>query len=102
MWARPRREEKQLAAKKDERMEPTTAEIEAAKNSAWNAANRDLREQYRKDWETHLRRRYAERGLEWNPRPSKEDREQAQLEELIKKYPEQAALLLANPSSAGS
>ena len=72
---------------------PTPAEIDSLKGKAWTAAARDLREKFKKDWETFLRARYHEYGLEWNPRKTTEEREREQLAELVTKHPDLARQL---------
>lgn len=43
--------------------------------AARNAADRRLREAHPNDWRTFMQEEFAQRGLEWTPRPSKEERE---------------------------
>lgn len=43
--------------------------------AARNAADRRLREAYTDEWRTFMQEEHAKRGLTWNPRPSKEERE---------------------------
>jgi hypothetical protein len=76
--------------------DPTPTEVDSLKGKAWTAAARDLREKYTKDWETFLRARYHEYGLDWNPRKTKEQREKDQLAELLERYPEEAQRILTN------
>ena len=46
-----------------------------AAQAARNEADRKLREAHREDWESFMHAAFGERGLTWNPRPTKEDRE---------------------------
>lgn len=46
-----------------------------AAQAARNEADRRLREAHRKDWESFMNEAFESRGLTWNPRPSKEERE---------------------------
>jgi hypothetical protein len=69
--------------------------VEALKGQAWTAAARLLREKYQVEWLTLLRQEYAERGLEWNPRKSQEEKDREQLAELIAKYPDLVTELAA-------
>lgn len=49
--------------------------------AARNAADRRLREAHPNDWRTFMQEEFAQRGLEWTPRPSKEERERKAAEE---------------------
>lgn len=49
--------------------------------AARNAADRRLREAHPNNWRTFMQEEFAQRGLEWTPRPSKEERERKAAEE---------------------
>jgi hypothetical protein len=74
----------------------TATELESEKGKAWTAAAARLRAKFKTDWETFLREEYHHRGLDWNPRKTKEQREKDQLAELLERYPEEAQRILTN------
>lgn len=67
-----------------------TPSTDSLKGQAFVAANRRLREAHPDEWKELHREEWERRGLKWDPRPTKEEREEQQLRELVAAHPKLA------------
>ena len=78
--------------------------LDVKKGKATTAAQRDLREAYPDEYKEFLRKRYAEQGVPWETsklsKPTREEREKAQLATLLEQYPDEAQAILTNDAEA--
>jgi hypothetical protein len=57
-------------------------------SQAYGAAQKDLREKHRDEFNKFYQKRYAERGIEWTPRKSKAEQALDQITDLLSEYPD--------------
>ena len=74
-------------------------------SQAYGAAQKDLREAHKKEFDSYYQKRCAERGIEWTPRKSKEEQALDQVMDLLTEYPsiaEQLAERLAEQAEGAA
>jgi hypothetical protein len=57
-------------------------------SQAYGAAQKDLREKYKDEFNRYYQKRCAERGIEWTPRKSKAEQALDQITDLLSEYPD--------------
>lgn len=62
-------------------------------SQAYGAAQKDLREAHKKEFDGYYQQRCAERGIEWTPRKSKQEQALDQVMDLLTEYPDIAETL---------
>jgi hypothetical protein len=72
-------------------MTDTTKTEATLKREAYGAATTRLREQHRDDFNALLVEENRNRGIDWKPRPTEEQKAAEQFQQLLQQYPEFAA-----------
>ena len=73
--------------------EMTQQERDRLMSQAYGAAQKDLREAHKKEFDSYYQKRAAERGIEWTPKKSKQEQALDQITDLLQEYPEIAEQL---------
>ena len=78
------------------------AEKDKLMGQAYSAAQRDLREAHKDEFNGYYQKQLAERGIEWTPRKSKQEQALDQILTLLQENPELAERLIERlaPASA--
>lgn len=74
-------------------------------SQAYGAAQKDLREAHKPEFDRYYQKRCAERGIEWTPRKSKEEQALDTVMDLLSEYPgiaEQLAERLAEQAEGAA
>lgn len=58
------------------------------KRAAYSAATTRLRNDHREEFNRLVKEEMAARDIEWEPRPTEEDKASTQIEALLEKYPD--------------
>jgi hypothetical protein len=59
-----------------------------AKRKAYSAATTRFRKENPSEWNRVLKDEYAKVGIEWNPKPTEEERAAAEIERLLAEHPD--------------
>ena len=68
--------------------EQSSSERDRLMSQAYGAAQKDLREKYKDEFNRYYQKRCAERGIEWTPRKSKQEQAMDQIIDLLSEYPD--------------
>ena len=68
--------------------EQSQSERDRLMSQAYGAAQKDLREKHRDEFNKFYQKRCAERGIEWTPRKSKAEQALDQITDLLSEYPD--------------
>lgn len=73
---------------KTEAVEAPQQERDRLMSQAYGAAQKDLREAHKKEFDGYYQQRCAERGIEWTPRKSKAEQALDQITDLLSEFPD--------------
>lgn len=68
--------------------EMTQQDRDRTMSQAYGAAQKDLREAHKPEFDKYYQQRCAERGIEWTPRKSKAEQALDQITDLLTEYPD--------------
>lgn len=68
------------------------------KTDAYTAAQKTLRETYRTEYNALVAKEMAARGVEWKPKPTEAEKAAAQVEKILRDYPDLRAQFQSPPA----